>query len=173
MNIDWQQLIPTFVGSSLGFIFSIFLFYLTEKLKNNDGKKNLRDNLQKEIDYNINFLDQYSKDYDKLIREIGTDGIGGEIIFRAARLQRLFILEAFNKGILYKYLDKEDINELDIMLNFFSHTMDNLSWENLKKYREKSISKKESLQNFEYEKGKIDKAMNFQKKLKEKLEHLK
>lgn len=51
-----QQIIATFIGSVSGFIFSLVLFYLTEKWKNNRINKDLSKNLQKELEYNIEFI---------------------------------------------------------------------------------------------------------------------
>ena len=166
MDNYWQPLISTFIGALLAFIFSICLFYLTEKWKSTRANKNLNTNLQREFDYNIQFLESYKSDFEKLVRAISSNNKFPLIIFRFYKLQRLFILEAFNKGLLYQYLDVDDINDLDIMLNYFNNTSDTLAWNTLGGYKNNTTTQQAALQSFEYNKDQIDKYIGIQKKLK-------
>ena len=92
----WEQTWSTLIGVIAGFVFSIFLFYLTERWKNSRVNKDLSGNLQKEFDFNINFLENYKDDFDKLIKKITVNDKQLFTIFRFDRLQRLLILEAFS-----------------------------------------------------------------------------
>lgn len=40
-----EQIISTFIGATAAFIFSILLFYLTEKWKNSKKNKDLNENI--------------------------------------------------------------------------------------------------------------------------------
>ncbi len=173
MDNYWQPLIPTFIGALLAFIFSIFLFYLTEKWKSSRANKNLSTNLQREFDYNIQFLESYKSDFEKLVRAVSSNNKFPLIIFRFYKLQRLFILEAFNKGLLYQYLDADDINQLDTMLNYFNNISDTMAWNTLNGYKNNIITQQSALETFEYGKDQIDKYIGIQKKLKNKLKKLK
>lgn len=168
-----EQIIATFIGAISAFIFSIALFYFTEKWKNSTVNKNLRDNLQKEFEYNIAFLEECKSDFDKLLRKVTANDTQIYTIFRFYRLQRLFILEAFNKGLLYQYLTPEDINNLDSMLNYFSNVQDQLEWDRLRKFTEGTLHQQEALRSYEYDKEQIEKYIDVQKTLKEKLKGLK
>lgn len=168
-----QQIASTFIGAFAAFIFSLTLFYLTEKWKNSRMNKDLNRNLQKEFDFNVNFLKKFKTDYEKMLRQITADDVQIYTIFRFNKLQRLFILEAFNKGLLYQYLTVDDINDLDAMLNYFNNVSDQLSWDTLNNYKGNAGTKQEALRKFEYDKEQIEKYLKLQKSLKEKLKNLK
>lgn len=153
--------------------FSIFLFYLTEKWKNSRINKDLSSNLQKEFDYNINFLEGYKEEFEKLVRQVTANNKQVFTIFRFSKLQRLFILEAFNKGLLYKHLTSDEINDLDAMLNYFTGSMDQVHIMYLEQYKNGNSIRSESLGRFEFSKGLIEKYLKLTKTLKEKLKKLK
>ncbi|MFA5173447.1 MAG: hypothetical protein WC435_03570 [Candidatus Paceibacterota bacterium] len=163
----------TFIGALSAFIFSIFLFYLTEKWKNKLANKNLGDCLQKEIDYNIIFLEKYKEDYEKMLRQISANDKQIYTVFRFEKLQRLFLQEAFNKGILYKHLNTEQISEVDNMINFFGYSTNNLAWSILNGFKGNTSTQSDTLRKFEWDKDQIDKYINLLKTLKEKFKKIK
>ena len=66
-----EQITATFIGAIFSICFFNFIhFTLTEKWKNSTVNKNLRENLQKEFEYNIAFLEEYKSDFEKLLRKI-------------------------------------------------------------------------------------------------------
>ena len=168
MNFE-QQIISTFIGALAGFVFSIFLFYLTEKWKNNKINKSLSSNLQKEFDYNINFLENYKENFETYVRQIAANNKQIYPIFRFSKLQRLFILETFSKGLLYKHLNSDEINNLDAMLSYFTGSMDQIHILYIEQYKIDKVSQQETLQRFEFSKGEIIKYLKLTKILKEKL----
>jgi len=171
--IFWEQIIATFIGALVAFIFSLFLFYLTEKWKNDRINKNLNKNLQKEFDFNVHFLEQFQADFEKMLRQITAKDTQIYTIFRFNKLQRLFILEAFEKGLLYQYLSADEINELDSMLNYFNNTSDQYSWGILNEYKVDVTTQQDALRKFEYDKDQIERYLNLQKTLKNKLNKIK
>jgi hypothetical protein len=168
-----QQIISTFIGALAGFIFSIFLFYFTEKWKNNKANENLSFNLQKELDYNINFIEGYGDEFEKLIRKVATYDKQIFTAFRFNKLQRLFILEAFNRGLLYKYLSSEEVNDLDAMLDYFNISMNQIHYGYVEDYKSDRVSQQDSLRIFEYNRDLIIKYLKLAKTLKEKLKKMK
>ncbi len=168
-----QQIVDTFIGALAGFIFSISLFYLTEKWKNNRVNKDLSDNLQKELEYNSNFIEGYKEDFEKLIRKITANDRQIFTIFRFNKLQRLFLLETFNKGLLYKYLSADEINNLDAMLDYFTTPMNQIHYGYVEDYRNNTVLQRISLQRFEMNKDLLEKYFKLVKTLKEKLKNLK
>ena len=168
-----SQIIATFSGALAAFIFSLVLFYLTEKWKNSKINKDLCQNLQKEFDYNINFLELFNNDIDKMLRKISSKDLTIFIVFRFYKLQRLFILETFNKGLLYKYLTIDDITDIDTMLTYFNNSTDQYAWNTLEDYQKGKILPKDALNKFEYDKTEVEKYIKILKKLKSKLKELK
>ena len=59
------------------------------------------------------------------------------------------------------------------MLNYFSNAQDQLEWDRLRKFIDGAVNQQEALRNYEYDKEQIDKYINVQKTLKEKLKNLK
>jgi len=55
MNFSLNVL-STFIGVLLGFIFSIVLFYLQQRWTKNTQKKTLEKNLAKELEFNEHYL---------------------------------------------------------------------------------------------------------------------
>lgn len=167
-----QQIISTFIGVLSGFILSIILFYLTEKWKNSKVNKDLASNLQRELNYNINFLERYKAEFEKLVRKVAANDKPIVTIFRFRSLQKLFIIEAFSKGLLYKYLTPEKINELDEMLNYFTINMDQIHFNYSEQYNSGKTTQQISLQRFEFNKDEIGKYLKLAKDLKNKLKKL-
>jgi hypothetical protein len=168
-----QQITATFIGALSAFIFSILLFYLTEKWKNSSNKKDLCQNIQKELDYNISFLEKYKDEFEKLLRKITANDKNPYIYFRFSKLQRLFITEGFNKGLLYNSLDIEDLTKFDDLLNHASLGIDQWAINELDSYKNDSKTQAQSLASFEFEKDNIEKYIIFLKDLKIKLKKLK
>lgn len=165
----WQQVISTFIGALAGFLFSILLFYFTERWKNSQKKRNLNFNILKECEYDIDFLEKFKSDFEKACQQITINDKNIFIIFRFSKLQRLFILSAFNEGLLYKNLTVEEIGTLDSMLNYFNFFTDNYLIERLEQFKKDGIGQMEALGVFNYNKDEIVKYLNFIKVLKEKL----
>lgn len=168
-----QQILSTFIGALAGFIFSIFLFYLTEKFKINKTNKDLSNNLQKELNHNISFLENYKDEFEKIIRKISANDKQIFTTFRFNKLRRLFILEALNKGLLYKYLSSEEIDELDAMLDYFNVSMDQIHYRYVENYINNTMPQQNTLQMFEFNRDLIVKYLKLIKDLKVKLKKLK
>jgi len=167
-----QQIIATFIGALAAFIFSLLLFYYTEQWKNKRDKKDLSKNIQKEFDYNIAFLKKYKEDFEKIIRQITTGDKTVYLYTRMSKLQRLFIMEAFNKGLLYDYLSIEDLNDLDDLMNHASLGIDQWVMTNLNNYTSGQIDPPMALRSFEFEKSNIEKYVSILERLKAKLQNL-
>jgi hypothetical protein len=164
-----EQMLSTFIGAIAGFIFSICLFYLTELWKSSSEKKGLIKNLNKEFEYNISFLEGYKNDYEKLLRQIAADTKNIIAVFRFSKLQRMFLLEAFNKGLLYKQLTTDEISDIDAMLTYFNITYDNLAYRDLTMLNNgEFVSKDKALERFEYDRTQIEKYLKIINNLKVK-----
>ncbi len=163
-----EQMLSTFIGAVAAFIFSIFLFYLTELWKSNREKSGLIKNLIKEFEFNISYLESYRADYEKLLRQITADVKNIMAVFRFNKLQRLFLLEAFNKGILYEQLNTDEISDIDAMLTYFNNVSDNLAYRDLTMLNNGEFKKEDALQRYEYDKSQIEKYIKIINNLKAK-----
>jgi hypothetical protein len=115
----WQQVLSTLIGTFAGFLLSLALFYLTETWKNSRTRKDLGANIAKEIQFNLDFLTQYKTDFEKMLRQVTAGDKQIFTVFRHNKLQRLFLQEAFQKGLLYKNLSTDEVVAVDAMLSYF------------------------------------------------------
>jgi hypothetical protein len=164
-----EQIIATFIGALFAFVFSIGLFYLTEKWKNRLINKNLFSYLEKELGYNITFLEKYIEDYEKMIRKITANDKQIYTIFKFEKLQRLFLLDAFSRGELYKCLTNEDISNIDEMLTFFGEISSNIAWSLLDDYKKAKKTQQEVLSKYEWDRDQIIKYRDFLIQISKKL----
>ena len=113
----YQSVFSMFIGALLGFIFSLFLFYLKEKWSRNAEKKSLENNLIKEFEFNGNYLRKILGDMNKTIEKITVNDKNVFYYFNYMSYQRIFIQAYFQKGYLYEKLDPDDINLIDAILS--------------------------------------------------------
>jgi hypothetical protein len=118
----FRQALPVFIAALLAFIFSILLFYLTESLKRRNGKRELEENVSREVQFNINFLDKMKIELDRLTQNVSANDVTILPVFKFDKFQRTFLAEAFNKGLLYQKLSDDEINTVDSMFGYFFST---------------------------------------------------
>lgn len=118
----FERALPAFIGALLAFIFSILLFYITEKVKANKVKADLEDNLSREIQFNLNMLEKMKIELERLIQDVSANNTDIFPVFKFDKYQRTFLLDAFNQGLLYKKLTDDEINTVDSMLGYFFST---------------------------------------------------
>lgn len=169
----YQQIIASLIGTFVGFVFSIVLFYLTEKWKSAHTNKNLSSNIQRELQYNVDFLNGYKDEFEKMLRQVTANTKPVYLIFKHSKLQRLFILEAFQKGLLYKYLTVDEINNMDVMINYFLPYRDQALNQILSSYNSGQNTAQSALATLEWDRDQIDLYIKILKNLKTKLKELK
>lgn len=67
-------------------------------------------------------------------------------------MQRLFIFEAFNKGLLYDYLTVDEIFEINNMLTYFHNNTDNIFANILEAFRKGRTDQQTALKQVDIEK---------------------
>lgn len=165
----WNQVLATFIGAFVALLFSMALFYLTERWKTEMGNKDLLSNLQSELDFNLEFLRNYKDEFDKTLRKISAGDKNIYTIFKFIKLQRLFLMGAFNKGLLYKLLNSEEITDLDSMLTYFNTSTEQIAWSTLNGFKSGEIQKQAALEYFEYDREQIGKYIKVIESVKKKL----
>jgi hypothetical protein len=168
-----QQVIATLIGTFAGFFFSLVLFYLTELWKKKQLNKDISANIQRELQYNIDHLESYKGEFEKMLRQITANGKEIWTIFKHNKLQRLFLLDAFQKGLLYRYLTTDEINQMDAMLNYFQPYRDQILTDLLNSFRTDQKTGQEVLATMEWDRDQIEKHIKTLKTLKTKLKDLK
>lgn len=165
----WQQLISNVAGVVIGFLFSIALFYLTEKWKRASERKTALQNVAREMGYNIGLLERMREQINDLLQDISVGADAKPSLYKNfsfGKLQRLFVIEAFNRGILYEILSPEDINNFDAMLNFFDKGTDEWAEEVLRRLSNHDVKPNDAHDVFKHLKNKVIEHLDYLRKLK-------
>lgn len=169
----WQQAAATFIGALSGFIFSIALFYVTEKVKQHSYADNLEKNLQKELDFNLSLLETIKDEIDELLRKItANDAQHIFTIFKYEQLQKNFLQQAFWNGTLYNKLTPEKVYKVQEMWNFFTFDTTQFDMNNVATFQRGQNSQLDTLSRFEFVKKTVGDYIKFNKELKTKLARL-
>jgi hypothetical protein len=119
----------------LGFFFALILFYVKERWKDENKKKELAKLLRRELEYNILLIDQWIKD----IRQDLYFLTWARPIFifspRYDLFQKYFINKALESGLIYDLLNNEQINTIANILSFFSAERERRLLEFIKRYK--------------------------------------
>ena len=119
-----QQFLTTLIGSVLGFILAIFLFFITNYFQEEIKKNNLKNALFKECNYNIlqiertinqltetkNKIIDYSES--KFVFPILTKKINLKEIINP-EIRSTFFNKAYDTGLLYEHVDYAEISRYD------------------------------------------------------------
>lgn len=169
----WQQVLATFIGAIGGFVLSMAFFYWKENHVKKSEKKSIKENLIKETEYNIKFLNDLEKTINKAIRDISNEETNIYVVFEFYKLQRFFIITAFQKGVLYKCLTIDEIRTVDTMLNFFdvNKTTDRYAYNKIEEYTNEltDIKKRSSIKALENLENQVSKYLDLFKNIKPKL----
>lgn len=164
-----QQVIANITGVVIGFLFSIMLFYLTEKWKRASERKTALQNVAREMGYNIGLLERMRDQIGDLLQDISVGADSKPTLYKNfsfGKLQKLFVIEAFNRGILYEILSPEDINNFDAMLSFFDKGTDEWADDVLKRLSEHGIKPNDAHDVFKHLKNKVTEHLDYLRKLK-------
>lgn len=148
--MDWEQAATVFIGAFLAFIFSIVVFYLTEYVKRKKDRNDVLKNVYREIRFNLNQLDKYKQELDRFVQKVIANDLSVYHTFRFEKIQRPFMLTAFNKGILYEILTDEEINTIDTMLTFFDESTNAYLQSRLNEFKAGNITASEMLSTLQY-----------------------
>jgi len=159
-----EQLFSVFLGSILAFFFGILLFLITYWLVNKNLKKSYRKLLKREFEFNISLLENWLNDFTDVIVKISNDDHNVYHYFKYADFQVYFLRKAFELGIIYDSLKKdEDISKLIGMLNFFSSSNEHFVNQQIKSWKNNEIEKRIITDDMQFNKSKINEYLKFLK----------
>lgn len=121
MTLDssfWSRALATLLGTVAGFLFSIALFYISERVKRRHDRAKIMAGLKRETAFNIALCDAWLKG----IGDIGLKVAAGDrnivTYFDYTRALRIFVREAVTAGVLYDLLSDDELVALDKGLLF-------------------------------------------------------
>jgi len=157
-----EQLLSTSLGSFLGFLFAILLFFITYWLINKKTKDSYKKLLKREFLFNISLLETWLDYFDDDIVKISNDDHNIYHYFKYADFQVYFLKKAFEFGIVYDLLKKdEDISKLIDMLSFFSLASEQFVNQQIKLWNSKAIDKKTITDRMQFDKNKVNEYLKF------------
>ncbi len=166
----YENMFSTFIGALAGFVFSIILFYLTNKWKEKDKKKNLRKNLLKELDYDLIYLTDILSDINKVVEKIGINAPEECFIFlKYSGYQSLFLNIYFREGFLYESISSDEIKKLDEILSQMSLNTETFVNNWIFEWKQGKLGQKEIHSNIIYQKEKIESYIKTINQLKAKI----
>ena len=165
----WQNIISTFIGAFLGFIFSICLFYLTNKWSKKSQRKSLEKNLIKEFEFNEHYLQKILEDLKKAIEKITVNDKNVFYYFNYVSFQRLFTQTYFQQGFLYGKLDPDDINLLDTILSRMTQGGEYYINNSIQKWKEANLNQQQILSILSFERDSIEKFIKDIDRIKKKI----
>jgi len=152
-----EQIIATFIGSLLAFIFAIILFLITNRLTAKKARKSYKKLLKREFSYNIELLQKWLNEINDTLGKISADDKNIFKYFKYTYFQVYFLNECFKYGIVYELFKKDkDIAKLNAMLGFFSIGGEQLINNTITSWKTNQIDKKAITTKMQYEKTKID-----------------
>ena len=168
----WQNMFSTFIGALLGFVFSIFLFYLTNRWTKKREKESLEKNLVKEFEFNEHYLQKVLESLKKAIEKMTVNDKEVFYYFNYIGYQRLFIQTYFQQGFLYEKLDPEDINLLDTILNHMGTGIESYINNSMQRWKEDTIDQKDILRIMTFERDTIEKYIKEAHRMRQKIEKI-
>jgi hypothetical protein len=114
----WSRALATLLGTVAGFVFSIGLFYISERVKRSRDKKKILAGLKREAAFNIGLCDVWLKGLADIRLKVAAADLSVFNYFDYSRALRIFVLEALRAGLLYDLLSDAELVELDKGLLF-------------------------------------------------------
>jgi hypothetical protein len=167
----WQNIISTFIGAFLAFIFSICLFYLTTHLQKKSQRASLEKNLIREFEFNEQYLAKLLSELNKAIEKITVNDHNVYFLGKYEGFQRLFIQFYFQQGFLYEKLTSEDINLLDTILNHMAIATGQYIYNQISSWKSGQLNQSQILGIVAFERDTIESYIGNLGKLKQKLKN--
>lgn len=114
----WSRALATLVGTVAGFLFSIVLFYISERVKRSRDRKKIIAGLKREAAFNIGLCDAWLKAVADIRVKVAAGDAGFFNYLDYSRALRIFVQEAVRAGTLYDLLSDSELVDLDKSLRF-------------------------------------------------------
>jgi len=152
-----ENVCATLIGTVAGFLFSIALFYVREKVKHTREREKTIKNLRREFVYDVGLLGEWVRNLTTARAQVAA----GTNVFRTipyTRFSRAFVQEAFRSGIIFEIFNDEEVASIDELLGFFWTGGEQFVNDKLAKwdYKREEISAKEVVDMLQFNIEKIE-----------------
>jgi len=156
-----EQIIATLIGTIIGFIFALVLFYLTDIIKRNKQKKEIIQLLKREVEFNTKLLLKYLKDINKIIENITANDNRINTYLKYSDFQVIFFGKSIQSGYIYEIFTDDEITKIIDCINHFTLFSENYINNFVGQFKNNEIDQQEMLGLFQFERSEIDKHLNF------------
>jgi len=160
----------SFFGSFFGFLFALSLFIFKEKFSENKRLKNLRLNVEREIEFGKGLLGEFDKQIDEIIRQIPVQGSLITVYLKYSNFRWHFLNKYYEEGGWLILLNDKDLGDILGIVQRYNANYELYVNKFTTQRNEGLIDDNECLTQFEYEKRKIGEDKRTLERIQEKLE---
>lgn len=112
----WQNVLSTAIGATLGFVFSIALFYISQRVRENTWRRDVRKSFYRELEFNRDYVVAQLDALEKTIERVSNDEREVFPVVRFSGLRTVAYGQYVASGYIWDDLKPKDVSELDEML---------------------------------------------------------
>lgn len=118
----WNVFFGVFAGIISGVLINLFIDFVKDRVI----KKRIKKNLKFEIDFNLKKIDSFLEELNEYRNKVNADCLNNYFgYFNLSKIISITMFQMFNNGLVYKYLNHEDIAVLQNFLSDFSFGTEN------------------------------------------------
>lgn len=148
----WQQVWSTLLGTVAGFVFSIALFYLTERIKRQKDRTKILKGLRRELKFDLALFEFWLKGIEEARPQVAAGDRNIFLYLDYTRFLSIFIGQAVRDGILYDLLTDDDLVGLDKAMRSCNHVAEQEFFAKLNQWKANQIDNTEMFKTFEFHK---------------------
>lgn len=173
-NVDvqmtfWNHVTATLIGTIAGFIFSLALFWLKERLKQNRLINHLVTNLKYELEYNLNLFKKYSARVSECIEAINSDKKDVYLTLDYNFVASYFSIQFYREGLARRYLHYEDMKRWNDVVSNHSAGTEQYVMDVVESWRKSEIEKDKVFSALKHERDQLNYAIEMIEYLKAKI----
>jgi hypothetical protein len=148
----WERVIATLVGTVAGFLFSIALFYLTEKFKRERERTKVLKGLRRELTFNLRLLESWLRGIETARPQVAAGDQNIYLYLDYSRVLRIFVQQAASAGLLYDLLADEELVALDKALRTCDVPAEQDFMQKLQQWKDGTIDNAQMFRTLEFHK---------------------
>jgi hypothetical protein len=168
----WQNVESTALGATLGFVFSIALFYLSQKVSRSTWRRDSRKSFSKELEFNRKYIETQLGALDKTIERIANDEREVFPPVRFSGMRTIAYGQFVGSGYIWDDLRPEDVAQLDEMLWNTGPAAEQLVFQAVEAWRQQQADRKTTYQVLEWKRDQLRDYVELLKRLDETLARL-
>lgn len=164
-----EQVVATLIGTSGGFIGSLFLFWIKQFAEKRSKEKTLVRNLHYEIEYNIHLLKGYEMQLTECIEAVGADDKQTYLSIDYSFIARHFSIQFYREGLISNFLHPEDMKRWNGFLSTLGAGSQEYVQDILEKWRKSEVEKEDVFKALKHERDQVKYAREMSEYLKQKI----